>query len=116
MRRVWDEASRLATSSLTLVEVCAALVRAARGGRLSPRGLRAATSSAAVLLAELDLVEPERDVLDQAADLAERYALRAYDAVHLASAMALRDPEVVVATWDHDLRAASSAEGFAIAG
>jgi glutamate formiminotransferase len=47
--------------------------------------------------------------------LAERHALRAYDAVHLASALALADPDVVVATWDQNLRAAAAAEGFTVA-
>lgn len=115
MRRVWKEASTLTTSTLTVVEVRTALVRAARSSRITTRAFSAAKSTVAVLVAQLDFVEPARDVLDHAAELAERHALRAYDAVHLASALALGDPEVVVATWDRDLRAAASAEGLTIA-
>lgn len=116
MRRVWNEASTLVTSSLTLVEVRSALVRAARSRRLSPRSFRAAKATAALLATELDLVEPERPLLEHAAELAERHALRAYDAVHLASALAWADPEIVIATWDNDLRVAVSAEGLTLAG
>jgi len=43
-----------------------------------------------------------------AGELAERHALRGYDAVHLASAIAIEDPDLVMATWDRDLAAAAA--------
>ena len=43
-----------------------------------------------------------------AGDLAERHALRGYDAVHLASAIAIDDPGLVMATWDRNLAAATA--------
>jgi len=43
-----------------------------------------------------------------AGELAERHALRGYDAVHLASAIAIDDPNLVMATWDRDLSAAAA--------
>jgi predicted nucleic acid-binding protein len=50
------------------------------------------------------------DTLARAAGaLAERHGLRGYDAVHLASASAIDDPDLVIATWDRDLAAAASA-------
>jgi predicted nucleic acid-binding protein len=45
-----------------------------------------------------------------AGELAERHALRGYDAVHLASATAIDDPALVIATWDRDLAWAVIAE------
>lgn len=51
------------------------------------------------------------DALARAAGaLAEQHALRGYDAVHLASAIAIADPDLVMATWDRDLAAAATAQ------
>lgn len=49
-----------------------------------------------------------------AGDLAERFALRGYDAVHLASALSAGGP-VTLVTWDADLRSAAEQNGCAIA-
>lgn len=47
--------------------------------------------------------------------LAERRALRGYDAVHLASALAIDDADVVLATWDRALAEAAAGETLAVA-
>jgi hypothetical protein len=45
--------------------------------------------------------------------LAIRHELRAYDAIHLASASIVRQAEeVVFSCWDRELRAAAAAEDF----
>ena len=49
-----------------------------------------------------------------AGELAERHALRGYDAVHLASATAIDDPDLVIATWDRDLTAAAIAKNHIV--
>ena len=46
-----------------------------------------------------------------AGELAERHALRGYDAVHLSTALAVADPDLVMATWDEDLARAAAALG-----
>jgi predicted nucleic acid-binding protein len=43
-----------------------------------------------------------------AGELGQRHALRGYDAVHLASAIAIEDPDLVMVTWDFDLAAATA--------
>lgn len=111
----WRAASSVASTRLLLVEVRSALARARRGGRLRPQEALAATGEARRLLDSVDLVEVEPAIVAEAAGLAERHGLRGYDAVHLASALALRDPELVVATWDADLAMAAHAEGLAVA-
>lgn len=83
--------------------------------RLTPSGLSVAKRAAARVLAEVTFVEARPELVALAADLTERHSLRAYDAVHLASVLELRDPDVVIATWDEDLRAAAQGEGFTIA-
>lgn len=47
--------------------------------------------------------------------LAGEYALRGYDAVHLASALALGTAETILVTWDHDLSEAAAGAGLAVA-
>jgi predicted nucleic acid-binding protein len=49
-----------------------------------------------------------------AGELAERLALRGYDAVHLARAISADGP-VTLVTWDADLRSAAEQNGCAIA-
>lgn len=49
-----------------------------------------------------------------AGDLAEQHGLRGYDAVHLASAIAVEDPGLVMATWGGDLAAAAGAHEYVV--
>jgi uncharacterized protein len=54
-------------------------------------------------------------LVHEAADLAETHRLRAYDALHLASALALRrqmDGPPMFASWDDDLDATARREGL----
>lgn len=63
---------------------------------------------------ELLLVGIDVKLTRQAGDLAEDLALRGYDAVHLASALALGDDTTLV-TWDEDLKRAAAQSGCAVA-
>lgn len=61
------------------------------------------------------IMEVSDGILYLAAAALSRHPLRAYDALHLASAMAARDVDDGVegfACFDHDLREAALAEGF----
>jgi uncharacterized protein len=49
-----------------------------------------------------------------AGELAERFSLRGYDAVHLASALSAGGP-VTLVTWDEDLKRAAARSGCAVA-
>ncbi len=49
-----------------------------------------------------------------AGELAEQHALRGYDAVHLATAMATDAPDLALVTWDHDLGSAALELGITI--
>ena len=55
-----------------------------------------------------------RRVTASAAVLVGRHPLRAADALHLASALELRSPDLVVAAWDEHLAAAARAEGLLV--
>jgi len=112
----WDGADSVATSRLSYAEARAALASALRAGRLSPAGLSAAKGTLEARFRELDLVEVADPLVRSAGDLAELHGLRGYDAVHLASALALGESELVLATWDRDLASAGAAEGVDLAG
>jgi uncharacterized protein len=100
---------------LVTVEARAALAQAARQGRLTARALRNAVVGLEELAAQLDLVDVDDELVTTAAELAESAALRAYDAIHLAAALAAADDDLVVVAGDHALLHAAAANGLTIA-
>jgi len=67
--------------------------------------------------ARFGVVATTNEILERAAALCATHALRAYDAVQLASALAAReaDPEFVgFAVFDHDLRDAAAQLGLTV--
>lgn len=113
--RLWDEADRVLSSRLVYAEARAALAMARRMDRLDGRGLSTAVDEFEDLHGQLDIVEVSEKLVRDAGELAQRFALRGYDAVHLASAHALADSELVLATGDRDLREAGRSFGLATA-
>ena len=65
--------------------------------------------------AELMIVGVKEALARRAGELADERALRGYDAVHLASALALGPDETILATWDRDLSNAAAGAGLAVA-
>jgi len=86
------------SSALALTELPRALARAGFGV-VEHRRARA-------VLGRLDLLDVDRGILATAAAL-EPTSLRTLDAIHLASALAVRDDLEVVVTYDRRLRAAA---------
>jgi len=105
---LWDRAAAVMASQLIYPEARAAVAAAHRSGRLGARTLRNAVRSIDALCEELGVIGLDAALARVAGDLAERHALRGYDAVHLASALAIDDPDLVMATWDRDLAAAAA--------
>jgi uncharacterized protein len=60
-------------------------------------------------------VELTAAVEQHAGQLARTHALRGADAIHLASALAISDPNLVIAIWDRRLRAGAQAAGLRLA-
>ena len=110
-------AARLvSTSRVAYPEARAALARRHREGGLGASGLRRARASLERDLRALVLVELDEILAREAGELAERYALRGLDAIHLASALGLG--RLLGATpaflaFDEQLSAAARAEGLA---
>jgi uncharacterized protein len=74
-----------------------------------------AVSTLEDLYAQLRTVAIDEPLARHAGDLAAKHALRGYDAVHLASALALEGDDILLATWDTALNAAARATGQLIA-
>ncbi len=104
-----------ATNVLTYVEARAALARLTREGKLNAK-------QHGTIKGEIERdwiyylpVTNNDERLRRAAEISEIYSLKAYDAVHLASAEYLRSPgvaEVVFACFDDRLNEAACKMGF----
>jgi predicted nucleic acid-binding protein len=114
----------VAVAQLARVEVPAALWRKQRMGELSADDARLLTTDFEADYFGTDS-EPPRFVavvatgslLDDAARLCAGHGLRAYDAVQLSSALAVRladDSCTAFAAFDRSLRTAAAAEGFGL--
>jgi predicted nucleic acid-binding protein len=105
---IWNSSAIRVTSIVAYAEARAALAAAARSGRL-PVGVRQrARSDLDDRWRALAVSAVSDEVVGLAGDLADREPLRAYDAVHLASALLVGDgADVVFATWDRTLSRAA---------
>lgn len=111
--RLWDDADRVVSSRLIYAEGRAALAMACRIDRLAEGELRTAVQDFESLHEQLDIVEVTPELVHDAGSLAEQFALRGYDAVHLASAQLVQDSDLVLAAGDLSLRRAAQALGIA---
>jgi predicted nucleic acid-binding protein len=117
-----NQAEFIATSRISYAEARAALDFARRDSRRAPRLSEPAYVSAVAALDRdwpaffrIDIAE---DLVRNAGNLAETYHLKGYDAVQLASAIALKariDDEVLFSTWDRALVRAARREQLGIA-
>lgn len=112
---LWDGCDAALTSRLAYPEVCAALTAAGRNHDLSPDDLNIAQSLWDEFWGAVRPVELTRTVEQRAGELARQHGLRGADAVHLASAIALGDDDLVVALWDRRLHHAARVEGLSVA-
>lgn len=107
---------------ITGVETVAAIARKRKGNLLSTSDAAAALATFRKELNGLFLIfEVTAALLTAAADLAEKYALRGYDAVQLAAALEagterrrLNLPPLTLLTADKEVLAAATAEGLMV--
>lgn len=90
MRRLVRRARRWTTSLIAYVEARGAFARKLRLREIDPSVLKPALAAFEREWEALDCIRVDDAMARQAADFAELYALRAYDAIHLASADLLR--------------------------
>jgi predicted nucleic acid-binding protein len=112
---LWTRSTRLATSLLSYTETRAAIASARRGGRLSSGGALLARKSLDQRFLGMDYIDVTEATVRRAGDLADKHALRGFDAVHVASAAEIGRGTIVV-TWDRDVALAAQREGLQVAG
>ena len=102
---VWDGCDAALASRLAYPEVRAALAAACRNHDLSELDLDIAEQTWEQYWAAVRPVELTVAVERHAGQLARSHSLRGADAVHLASALAIGDPDLILAVWDRRLHA-----------
>ncbi len=112
---LWDGCDAAISSRLAHPEVRAALAATARNHDLTQAELDTAERDWDEFWAAVRPVELTAAVEQHAGQLAGTHALRGADAVHLASALAISDPELILAVWDRRLHAGAQAAGCRIA-
>lgn len=112
---LWDGCDAALASRLAYPEVRAALAALARNHDLNADQLAAAEDAWEGYWAAVRPVELTPAVERRAGDLAGQCGLRGADAVHLASALAIGDTDLVVAVWDRRLHAGAQATGTLVA-
>jgi predicted nucleic acid-binding protein len=91
VRGAIEGADRVATSTVSYAEARAALARKEREGDLDEEGHRRAVGALDDEWSRYDRLAVSNLVAYRAGEMAERYALRGFDAIHLASAARLQD-------------------------
>lgn len=112
-REMWESADDVVATRLLYVEAAAALARARRMGRITGANHRAAVVALDDLWRDFRVVEVDESMTRRAAELADRQALRGYDAVHCASAERISSADLVVASGDKELLTACTALALA---
>ena len=113
---------RFVSTELAIVEVVCAITRAERERRISALlRNKLAARSARETRNVVELIGTSRRILGHASQLALRHPLRAYDAIHLATALwilsetlMLGMPAPIFVSADANLLAAAQAEGLAV--
>ncbi|MDR1851692.1 MAG: type II toxin-antitoxin system VapC family toxin [Propionibacteriaceae bacterium] len=109
--RLWLECDVRVSTLLIIAEAGAALAQALRMGRLDDAQYEKAVELLGRRAEELDLISVTRKTVDDAAKLAARHALRGYDAVHVASALAVSEEDLVGISGDKQLLDVLRSEG-----
>ena len=112
----------LFTSRMTIVEVISAFARRVRDGSLTLEEFASARDLfRGDCLDEYQIMPPSIAVVDSASALLERHPLRAYDAIHLATALGAQQfladqnyPALTFLSADDRLNQAAVAEGLAV--
>ncbi|MBI2887576.1 MAG: type II toxin-antitoxin system VapC family toxin [Chloroflexi bacterium] len=120
VRSQYAQANNVFTSRITYAEARAALARRRRESYFAnpqdySAALRDLNGDWRDRIVHIGITE---SLVRRAGGAAERYALRGYDAVHLASALVLQQRlglPVSVSTWDPNLRRAANEAGLSIA-
>ncbi|SRR6266545_1830259 len=110
-------AERVVSSLAAYAELRAALARAQWNTRITEDEFQLARARLDADWRAMLVIEVSKMIVENAGDMADRYLIRGFDAIHLASATKLRTDaksEVSFMTADRRLRDAATAEGFSV--
>ncbi len=111
---IWTHSAGVCSSLICYPELRAAIAYAVRGGRVREADVSAFRAAVEFVWDQVIGIEVDDRVVRAAGDLAERHRLRAADAIHLASAVRIREPDTSFVAFDARLREAAAAEGFQV--
>jgi uncharacterized protein len=112
-REIYRRASLKSASALGYVEAVSALTRGRNDGRFSVARFEGAIGELETIWNEIDIHAVTTDVIQEASQLVIDHGLRAYDSLHLATAVALaRAENVIFVCWDRALRDAAESRGI----
>ena len=112
-----DAADSLVTSPIVYAEVRAALARSRVQRRMQPSEIDHARRELDARWMHFAKVALDDQVVLHAGDVADRHALRALDALHIASALAFAEgaaDAITFVSWDRRQRLGAAAEGLAL--
>lgn len=113
MQELWSSDVPASTSEISVAELACALAAAIRSRRCAPDGLTRSVLDGTFLADRTELVRAGA-VVRSAAEMGARNGLRALDAIHVASALFLREANPTLVSWDRDQRRAAVAEGLPV--
>lgn len=110
------------SARITLAEVVSAFTRRLKTGSLSQsQTSKAKTRFRRTFKRKFFKIEIDASLVERAADLAEKYALRGYDAVQLAAALIANEARISIGATpltfvcaDYNLNSAATAEGLTV--
>jgi len=114
-RSLWDQGNQMITVRVSYAEVRAALARAHRQGRTTADEHRQSVEGFHQLWSDFYVVEVTKELTSRAGELAEDLALRGYDAIHLAAALTVEKPSLVLVAGDGALLEAATAKHLHVA-
>jgi predicted nucleic acid-binding protein len=114
VREIWESELVVSTSELAQTELACAVAAAIRHRRLRPARLDPAILDGTALWRRAEAVAVDASLVRSASSLGVRHALRALDAIHVASALVLVEAAPTLVSWDHDQRRAARGEGLSV--
>ena len=109
---LWQSVGEVVVSRLAWPEAVAALAAAQRGRRLTDEDHRTAIGALRLCFDRCTTISVADRLVDHAANLAADLHLRAADAIHLATALAVMEADSLFVTWDRRLRLAAIQAGL----
>jgi predicted nucleic acid-binding protein len=114
-RRLWEEADDVVSNRLLYLETASALARATRCDRITEDEAARALRKLDQIWREINIIEPSKPLVRRAAALTLSEGLRAYDALHCATAEGVDESDLVFASGDRQLLKAGANLGFHVA-